>query len=302
MTLRTLTRAVCPWIILFTTGLALLVGVGPAHGWGPRGHRVATKIAEARLTPEAKAAIRALLNEGDTLADVSGWADREGHDVEPDSAAWHYINVPITASHVDHKYALRPDGVVNRIGHFRRILADPKVSKRDRTRALLFFMHFIEDVHQPLHVGDNNDRGGNLTQVQYFNEGANLHRIWDSTIIEDAGRDDRVWLKAIEPLLTPRNVAEWSKGDAESWADESLQDAKLAYHFPKGAQKPIQSGATLGRDYSEAALPIIRRRLAQAGIRLANELNAVFAESKPAANSSKTKSADRKAPQPAAAR
>ena len=282
-------------------GLVLAVGTSPAHGWGPRGHRVATKIAEARLTPEAKAAISALLLEGDTLAELASWADHEGHEVEPKSATWHYINVPITAAHVDHRFALQPDGVVNRIGHFRRLLADPKTPKKERTRALLFFMHFIEDVHQPLHVGDNSDRGGNLTQVQYFKDGDNLHRVWDSGIIEDASRDDRAWLKAIDPLLTAKNIAEWSKGDAESWADESLQDAKLAYFFPKGAKKPIATGTTLGRDYSEAALPIIRLRLAKAGVRLANELNAVFAEGKPAGNAPKAKPSNRKAKQPVGA-
>ena len=271
----------------------MLAGYNPAFAWGPRGHRVAAKIAEGRLTPEAKAGVAALLLEGDTLAGVSGWADHEGHEVEPKSAPWHYINVPITAAYVDRKFTLMPDGVVNRIGHFRRILADANAPKKDRARALLFFIHFIEDVHQPLHVGDNGDRGGNLTQVQYFKEGENLHRIWDSSIIEDASRDDKAWLKAIEPLLTAKNVAEWSKGDPATWAEESLQDAKLAYYFPKGAKKPIASGVTLGRDYSEAALPIIRQRLAQAGVRLANELNAVFAEAKPA---------QRKAKQPAGAR
>jgi nuclease S1 len=219
--------------IFGTVVLMLMTPLRPAQAWGPRGHRVATRVAEARLTPQARAGIRELLHEGDTLLDVCNWADHEGHDAVPGSAPWHYVNVPIDAPRYTDRYCRRGDCVVSKIHQFRKVVADRNKPKAERARALLFLFHFIEDVHQPLHVGDHNDRGGNDTQIQYFNEGVNMHRLWDSTMLDDASRDDREWVRRIEPLLTPENVAAWTKGDVEAWADESLAEAKKAYRDPK---------------------------------------------------------------------
>lgn len=275
-------------------GLVFLA-TGPAWAWGSRGHRIASRIAEARLTPAARSAIRALLLEGDTLVSVSDWADHEGHDAVPGSGAWHFVNVPVSAPRYDARYCQGGACVVEKIKHYRKVLRDRDAPKKERARALLFLVHFVEDVHQPLHVGDNHDRGGNQTQVQYFSDptATNLHRVWDSRILEDASRDERKWVAMIEPLLTRENVAAWGKGTVEDWADESLQDAKRAYFFPAGSTRAIASGTRLGRDYSEMALPILRERLAQAGVRLANELNAIFAD-EPAAKESAPNRARRK--------
>ena len=168
--------------------------------------------------------------------------------------------------------------MVAKIKHYRAILADHNAPKAQRARALVFYIHLVQDVHQPLHVGDNRDRGGNQTQVNFMNETTNLHRVWDSQILDNAGRDERVWVERITPMITREKVAEWSKGDVESWADESLQAAKDAYHFPEGSARPITSGTRLGRDYAERSVPVIEERLAQAGVRLANELNVIFQE------------------------
>jgi hypothetical protein len=267
------------WVWVTLASAAVVGFDHPAYSWGPHGHRIATRVAEARLSPAARAAIHDLLHPGDTLVGVSNWADHEGHDAEPNSAPWHYVNVPITTSHYDARFCRDGVCVVEKIKHYRKLLADRRAPRAERARALLFLTHFVEDVHQPLHVGDNRDRGGNLTQVQFYNEGDNLHRLWDSSILETISRDDRAWVDRIEPLLSPENVAAWSKGDVEAWADESLMEAKKAYYFPAGASRPMESGTRLGREYVDMAAPIIRLRLAQAGVRLANELNAIFSDS-----------------------
>jgi len=255
---------------------ALAVAAPPAQAWGPRGHRVAAKVAEGRLTPAARAAVRDLLHEGDTLAGVADWADHEGYEVAPGSAGWHYVNVPIDTPHYTERFCPAGTCVVAKIEHFRKAVVDPRATKAQRSRSLLFLVHLIQDVHQPLHVGDRHDRGGNLTQVQYQGEGTNLHHLWDSQILDAGGRDDRAAVLAVEKLLTPANVAAWSRGGADAWADESLQDAKRAYRDPPDAPRPFESGATLSRGYTEFALPVVHRRLAQAAVRLANELNALF--------------------------
>jgi hypothetical protein len=143
-----------------------------------------------------------------------------------------------------------------------------------------------------MHVADNNDRGGNLTQVQFFNQGSNLHRVWDSQIIEHASGDERTWLNNINSLATNRNVAEWSEGKAEEWATESLQAAKEAYYLP-GSTTVMRSGTRLGDDYCRTALPIIQVQLEKAGVRGAWMLNEIFR------SSAATQPTERTAPNPA---
>jgi hypothetical protein len=264
------------WIVALASLGLVCGGGGPAWAWGARGHRVATRIAEARLTPEARAAVRALLHEGDDLVNVCNWADHEGHTAVPGSARWHFVNVPLDAPRYTDRDCPGGGCVVAKIRHFRKVLADRRAPRAERARALLFLVHLVEDVHQPLHVGDNRDRGGNDTQVQFLGSGSNLHRVWDTQIIDGASRDDRKWVESLQPLLTPANVSAWSKGDVETWANESLAAARQAYRFPKGSEGPVPPGARLGAEYAETALPVIRLRLAQAGVRLANELNTIF--------------------------
>jgi hypothetical protein len=252
------------------------IAASPALAWGPQGHRVITRIAMDRLTPRARAEIKALLNEGDTLVDVCNWADHDGFDVVPRSAPWHYVNVPISAARYDARFCPDKGCVVSKIKEYRKALADPKTPFKERQVALLLFVHFVEDVHQPLHVGDNRDRGGNDTQVQFDGRGTNLHRVWDSDLLRHLGGDDRAWVHRATSLLTPGNVEAWSATHVEDWADESLAAAKTAYRWPASGARPIGAGAELGDDYATMADPILRERLAKAGLRLADELNAIF--------------------------
>ncbi len=254
---------------------ALCVG-SPAFGWGAQGHRVIARVAAGRLTPAAQAAVRALLNEGDTLADIANWADHEGFVAVPKSGPWHYVNVPISATRYEAHYCKGGECVVGKIKHFRRILADPGTPRRERQQALLFLVHFVGDIHQPLHVGDHADRGGNQTQVQFLGRGTNMHRLWDSDMIRHIGGDDRAWVEQVQRKITPEAAEAWSRGTVEDWANDSLRAAKLAYGGPGRSSTPLASGATVGEDYVRMAEPILREQLARAGVRLANELNTFF--------------------------
>ncbi len=269
-----MTRPATRMIVLLTA--AALTSAGPALAWGPQGHRVIARVAEGRLSPTARLAVRELLHPGDTLPDVADWADHDGHTAVPNSAPWHYINVPIGDAHFDPRLIRDDKNVVARIEHFRKVLADKSRPKQERQRALLFLVHFVEDVHQPLHVGDNNDHGGNDTQVQFFNEGTNLHRVWDSDLIHKVGGNDRAWVDRIERVITPESVKVWSKGSVDDWADESLQVAKLAYRDPAGSPGPFASGKVLGESYVRRMEPLLIEQMARASVRLADELNAIF--------------------------
>ncbi len=252
--------------------LTLLLTPESAWCWGRLGHREASELAESRLTPHALAAVRELLGPGVSLGAVSTWADEHRNQ---NSGAWHYVNVPITESLYDPKFCSVNGCVVSKIANFRQILLDPRANRSEKREALKYIVHLIEDLHQPMHVADNNDRGGNLMQVRFFNKGSNLHRLWDSQLIEYVPEDEQEWLRDITSLGTPQNLAEWSRGMPEDWATESLQAAKAAYRVP-GTDRIMRSGTKLGDDYCRTAVPIIRTQLAKAGVRLAQVLNSIF--------------------------
>jgi nuclease S1 len=262
------------WRAVGVVAMAASLTAGPAMGWGRLGHRVAGRIAEDRLTPAARAAVRGLLAPGESLADISTWADDYRRD-HRETGPWHYVNVPIAEPKFDAKF-IPPEGcVVTKIDDFRKILADPNAPREGRVQALKFLTHFVQDMHQPLHVGHRDDRGGNNMQVQFFDKGSNLHAVWDSGLLERAGRDEPTYVGFLSGTITPELAGAWSSGTTVDWADESLGLARKAYRDPTtGAE--MKSGARLGQPYQDASLPLAEKRVAQAGVRLAWILNDIF--------------------------
>ena len=128
----------------------------------------------------------------------------------------------------------------------------------------------------PLHVGDNHDRGGNDTQVQFFDKGTNMHRLWDGDMIGRVGTDEDRWFVDLVAMDTPEVRQRAMAGTVEDWATESLLAARAAYKDPATGRK-IKPGHKLGDSYQAANLPVARRRLYQGGVRLAMVLNEVFA-------------------------
>jgi len=250
-----------------------ILGSLPAWGWGRIGHRVVARFAEERLTSQARIAVGNLLGPGVRLADVANWADEQRELFG--SAPWHSVDVPISESRYDPRYCSPRGCVVSKIEEFRRVLLNPAAGKPEKEQALKFLIHLIADLHQPLHVGDHNDRGGNLLQIRFFDEGSNLHRVWDSQIMERHTNNEQVWLWDLTFLAKPAMVVEWSKGTPELWATESLNLAKTAYRIP-GSQALIKPGTRLGSEYCREALPQIQLQLAKAAIRTAWMLNQIF--------------------------
>jgi nuclease S1 len=165
--------------------------------------------------------------------------------------------------------------VVDKINEFRSVVNDKSKSVEDRRFALRFLIHCIEDMHQPCHVGDNSDKGGNQTQVRFFDRGTNMHALWDTGMIERFSRSEDEWLKELTVLASPQSEESTSEGTVEDWATESLWTARTAYQDPTTGNR-IVSGTKLGQEYYDANLPVVRQRLAQAGLRLAVVLNDVF--------------------------
>jgi hypothetical protein len=266
-------------LVIALTLLLALQSAMPAWAWGRLGHRVITRLAEQKLNPNAKLAIAALLEPGESLADASTWPDEHRRDL-PGTAPWHYVDVPLDEPRYHSLFSgdLPERGyVVDKIHDFKVILKNPGRSVEDRRFALRFLIHCIEDLHMPLHVGDNNDKGGNQTQVRFFDQGTNMHRLWDSQIIERVSDQEDFWLTDLAALDTAGNRASWIRGTVEDWATESLLAARQAYQLPETGQR-LKPGQKLAEAYQRANLPVVRKRLGQAGMRLASVLNEVFPE------------------------
>ena len=170
------------WFVPALAMVCVLKFATPAWAWGRLGHRVISRLAEKQLTPKAKAAIAELLEPGESLADASLWAD-ENRGRLPKTAPWHYVDVPLDEPRYDAKFSgdVSTKGcVVDKINEFKLTLKDTSKSVEDRRFALRFLIHCIEDMHQPCHVGDNHDKGGNQTQVRFFDRGTNMHALWDT--------------------------------------------------------------------------------------------------------------------------
>jgi S1/P1 Nuclease len=189
----------------------------------------------------------------------------------PKTAPWHYVDVPLDEPRRDARFSGDvPDRgcIVDKIHEFKAKLKDPSRTLEERRFALRFLVHCIKDMQMPLHVGDNKDKGGNLTQVRWYDRGSNMHRVWASGIVERAGTTEEFWLENLAELDTDQNRAAWMSGSVEDWATESLLLAREAYLIP-GTDTRLRSGQKLGDEYQAKHVPVVRRRLYQAGVRLA---------------------------------
>jgi hypothetical protein len=241
--------------------------------WWDLGHRMVARIAELRLTPEAKAAARDILG-GQSLADASVWADnikQYRHDADP----LHYVNLPLTATTWDSaRYC--PDGrcIVAAIPADLRVLANPTASPVDRAEALRFLIHFVGDLHQPLHAGQAADRGGNLRTVYLLGDSTNLHKVWDGQILEQQGLTEPAYFALLRREMDTMNLAALERGTVVDWAMESHRiAAERVYRLPADGR--------LGQAYVAAARPVIDRALIAAGVRLARLLNQSLAHYRP---------------------
>jgi nuclease S1 len=268
-----------PCLIIALAMLIALQAATPVWAWGRLGHRVISRIAEENLTPKAKVAIVALLEPGESLADASLWAD-ENRGRLPKTAPWHYVDVPLGEPNYDPKFSgdVPSKGcVVDKINEFKLTVKDLSKPVEDRRFALRFLIHCIEDLHMPMHVGDNGDKGGNQTQVRFYDRGTNMHALWDTLIIEHVSKSEEFWLGDLASLDTAENLTEWMKGTVEDWATESLLAARQPYQVPETGLR-LKPGQKLAYVYQDKSLPVIRQRLSQAGVRLAMVLNECFAD------------------------
>lgn len=251
----------------WTLAGALLLGAwsGLALAWGSEGHQVVARLAERNLSAPARAKLDKLLalEPGTTLPSISTWADEHR---SPSTSRWHYVNFP--RGSCDYEPARDcPDNacIVAQIDRQEAVL-ESSPSPESRLKALKYLVHFVGDIHQPLHAGYADDKGGNTYQLQAFGRGTNLHKLWDSTLLDriepDAGK-----LAARLAASSPSARSSIGPADPVAWAEESCRVVATPGFYP--ARK-------LPADYEARYRPMVEDRLRLAGRRLAMLLNAAL--------------------------
>lgn len=303
----------------------------PGFCWGPEAHKIVAFLAARNLSPDVVAQVNRLLaidnfsEAPQGLADVSGLADMPCP--QPFLACrtdvnrfWHFTDIPIAADGYDRsRDCVNPSGddqcSVEQIQRMVAVLQDPTATQQDQAQALEFLVHFVGDLHQPLHSSDNNDEGGNLLKIQFLNRCSygscscggpqcmNLHRIWDTDMVRDllgcgSTCTDGALSDYADNLaagITDDQFAQWSMGLPSDWANESHNAARDVSY----ANLPLSCAAggtcstcstvrcgqgctpcvfeyVLTNEYEDAVRDQINTQMQRAGVRLATLLNSAF--------------------------
>jgi hypothetical protein len=270
-----------------------------AFGWGEDGHRAVSRIAEMHLTDKAKAAIRDLLRDADPKRDaitdplVCLWPDmirgQAAYKTKyPDNQTWHYINLDIADDKPDPvKACVNDNCTLGAIERFRKVVNDKNVPIQDRREALYFLVHFVGDLHQPLHCGSrNDDKGGNRVRVTYPGEKPttdygplNLHWVWDSHLVK-ASMNGLTWedyAKRLNDKIPAEDQAAWVQTGVADWIVEGHGLAKKHAYFGIPNDWPLDGKPfAITAEYVKQATPVVELRIQQGGIRLAKVLNNAF--------------------------
>lgn len=271
----------------------------PARAWGDEGHEIVATVADALLRPDVRRDVLAMLaldedplTEHD-IAEEATWADHL-RDANADGARtrtrqWHFIDLELTSPSLAAACFGRPklppgtfaslgpaqDCIVDKIDQFAAELADPATAQDERLVALKFLLHFVGDIHQPLHAADDDDRGGNDKRVSApgFRAG-NLHHYWDTEFVRALGSGPNDIAAGLLRDLTPSQIQRWSRGTPADWARESFQIAATdAYGLLPPPSRRLSY--RLSDHYVETAERDCRTQLSKAGVRLAALLNRV---------------------------
>lgn len=243
----------------------------PALAWGKEGHRIVGDVASRYLSDKAKAGVAELLGNW-TLASVANWADNV-RNFRPGTAEWHYVNIPLQSDAYNaQRDCAGGNCIIAAIEAQKAILPDRSRPKRERTEALKFIIHFIGDLHQPLHCADDQDRGGNEVIVKFLGKLSKLHAVWDSGIINASSlTEEQIVAELLGGLehSSKSEISRMQEGSPQAWALESHRLAQTnAYHFP--------ASNGLDETYYGKNIKAVKNQLMRAGLRLARTLNEVF--------------------------
>lgn len=242
-------------------------GLATAGDWGKTGHRVVGEIAEKYLTKKTEREILKLLN-GHSLAFVANYGDDIKSDRKYDSyRPWHYVNFPFGEKYENHPKSEEGD-IIQGIEKCIAVLKNSNSTKAEKIFYLKMLVHFMGDLHQPLHIGLAEDKGGNDFQVRWFKDGTNLHTVWDSKMIDfyDMSYTE---LASNADVLSEQQIAAIQAGSVIDWMYDSRALCEQIYGN-------TEIGEKLGYEYMYKYMDTLRFQLQKGGIRLAEVLNEIF--------------------------
>jgi hypothetical protein len=234
--------------------------------WGQIGHYVTGHIAENHITEKTAAELDRVIGD-ESLATAAVWMDDIRSDSNYDyTSTWHWVTIPdgMTYDETDKN----PDGDV--LWALESLIVDLKeggLSPKEEHDKLKMVVHMVGDIHQPLHVGTGEDRGGNSARVQWMGENSNLHRVWDSNMIESRQMSYTEISDNID-VIDQETVDEWQDATVRDWAYESMDYREDVYNLPDNNR--------IGYEYRYANYDFVEERLVMAGVRLAGVLNEIY--------------------------
>jgi S1/P1 Nuclease len=282
--------------------LSLCCATTPAYAWGDEGHEIVALIADHYLEPAVRTKVNNILATDTTNLTPSEhidmeatWADKF-RDSDRNTTKvhfnqthnWHFVDLEISGPDLKSACFGQPalngalatsgpanDCIVDKINEFTAELRNPATSDAERLLALQFMLHFVGDIHQPLHASDDHDQGGNAEIVKaatVSKKSGKLHGFWDTQFVAMQGKGKTVIVKKLIAKITPAQRAKWSAGTAADWAKESFAVSKVNAYGPLPTPTSPHH-YTLPKSYVTNAKGVVADQLSKAGVRLAFVLN-----------------------------
>jgi hypothetical protein len=265
---------------------AMCLAASQAWAWGQEGHSIIAEIAQRRLTSDTAAKVEQILGKGHSLAAVGSWAD-DARDSRPNTYNWHFVDIPLALNGYDVGRDCKPDAAKGDcvLAELDRLKKELQCAPTDelKAEALKFAVHFVGDVHQPLHTVLE-EKGGNTFKVDVFMRGftclgtcvvtkssTNLHAVWDTALIMKAVWDWGAYVERLENgWLKTADIKQVGSGSPLDWAIETHSASQIVWNA-------VPADMTLDDGYFQKLLPLLDRQLGAGGIRLAKFLNDAYA-------------------------
>jgi hypothetical protein len=247
-----------PYFFVFAFVIQICVSLS-ASAWGREGHFMTADIAEKHLTKPTKDSLKFYLGSM-TLEQASTWMD----DIRKDSTMdylkpFHYINIE-RGGHYD------PTSEGNIISELNKVVAELKDrshhTKQEIAMDIKILIHLMGDLHQPLHVGYGEDKGGNTIKLTVLGDSSNLHRVWDTEII----KREHITTATLEEFMAKNNVGNTTDMNFVEWMSEERKELKSVYDFH----------GNIDQHYLDKNVALVEKQLARSGLRMATLLNSLF--------------------------
>ena len=250
-----------------STIFILLFSINMMFAWAETGHRVIGQVATENVKSKTLKKINQLANY-ESLASMSTWGDEiKSDDRYKKFYSWHFVNFKEGEKY--NPAAKNPEGdLYEAINFCIKTLKDPNTSKDDQVFYLKMLIHFVGDLHQPLHVGHAEDKGGNDIKVSWFGRSSNLHRVWDGDMIDEYNMSYTELAHNL-PYVYKDQIVELQKGSVLDWIYESQKLASTIYSSAKLDEK-------LSYRYSYDYFPMVKKQLQKGGLRLAKILDDIY--------------------------